>query len=641
MVCHHPPSLAIRFLPLNVLALLAVASAFSAETWTISTIAGGNLGDGGPASAAGINGPNGLCFDSGGNLYFADHFNNRIRKIATDGTISTFCGGSVTAHNDGTTATAGFAWPANLCFDEAGNMFIAEQGIHRIRKVDTNGNVTRIAGFTTPGYSGDNGAAIDATLNTPSSVVARNGKLYVADSANHCIRLIENGTITTIAGNGTAGFAGDGGAPASAQLNYPWFVLLDADNNLLIAESGNFRVRKIDFAANKITTIAGNGTGGVESGDGGAPTSASFYDCTGLALDAGGDLYIATRRRIRKVSGNVITTVVGEGVNSEWPQCIAFNAAGEMLYTDVQHCRIRKRAADGTITTIAGNAFGNGGPASDALFALVSNVAADSAGNVYLADWYDFTVRKIDTAGIISVFAGSHVDGNSGDGGPATLARMYEVTDVAVDASGNVYIADAGNQRIRKVNAAGTISTLASGIPYCVGLTVDSSGNVYATGAFSQRVYKITPGGSVSVLAGSGVAGFADGAANSAQFSRPQGIAVDGSGNVYVADAVNKRIRKIAGGVVSTIVSGLSRPTDVAVDSAGDLYIADPSAKKRFSSIQPQTGCKSSAERACSARAATAGRRPRPRWATLGGCGSIHKATCCMSSIAACSACES
>jgi sugar lactone lactonase YvrE len=274
-----------------------------------------------------------------------------------------------------------------------------------------------------------------------------------------------------VAGNGIAGFGGDGGIATAAQLNSPVCVHVDAANNLYIADLGNQRVRRVSTSG-IITTIAGNGTAGF-SGDGGAAASAQLNAPRGVAADAAGNILIAD-------AGN--------------------------------HC-IRKINTLGVISTIAGtpgiNGFsGDGGPATAAKLYGPYSVATDGTGNIYIADVDNQRIRKIDAAGNISTIAGSGVGGYSGDGGPATVAQLYEPIAVAADAVGNVYIADGWNNRIRIVNAAGNIST----------------------------------------IAGTGTSGYSGdgGLAVSAQLNNPYGVAVDNAGNIYIADYGNNRIRRIA-----------------------------------------------------------------------------------------------
>jgi uncharacterized protein (TIGR03437 family) len=313
----------------------------------------------------------------------------------------------------------------------------------------------------------------------------------------------QSGIVMTVAGNGTQGFSGDGGPATSASFFDPDGVAVDTSGNFFIADTYNNRIRKVS-ASRIITTVAGNGTQGF-SGDGGPATSASFFYPHGVAVDAAGNVFIA----------------------------------------DTFNNRIRKVSAGGIVTTIAGGGtagLGDGGPATSASLSSPTVVAVDASGNLFIADPYNNRIRKVSASGIITTVAGNGTQGFGGDGGPATSASLDTPFGVAVDSSGNLFIADTGNYRIRKVSASGIITTVA--------------GNG-------------TPG-----LAGDG------GAATSASLSLAYAVAVDVSGNLFIADTYNDRIRQVSAGGIITTVAGVGTvpfvyPTGVAVDASGNLFIAD------------------------------------------------------------------
>jgi len=283
----------------------------------ITTVAGGgnSFGDGGTATEAQLRYPSGVAVDSSGNLYIADTGNHRIRKVDTDGVITTVAGtGSSGYSGDGGAATeAQLSSPSGVAVDSSGNLYIADSGNNRIRQVDTNGVITTVAGG---GFDGDGGAATSARLSYPSGVaVDSSGNLYIADKGKHRIRKVDtNGVISTVAGDGTTGYSGDFGAAAEAQLDNPSGVAVDSSGNLYIVDTRNNSIRKVDTNG-VISTVAGDGTYGY-SGDGGAATDAQLYNPSAVAVDSSGNLYIADTNngRIRKVDTNgVISTVAGGG----------------------------------------------------------------------------------------------------------------------------------------------------------------------------------------------------------------------------------------------------------------------------------------------------------------------------------------
>jgi sugar lactone lactonase YvrE len=321
--------------------------------------------------------------------------------------------------------------PSAIVFDAAGNLYFAETGHHLIRKLDTLGNITTIAGTGTQGFSGDAGPATSATLDSPQGLALdTTNNLYIADTHNHRIRELNltTGTIITIAGN-TPGFSGDTGPATSAQLNLPTALALDATGNLYIADTGNHRIRKLSLTTSIITTIAGTGTQGF-SGDNGPATLAAIDSPTGLAVDIAGNLYLA----------------------------------------DTHNNRIREiTASTGTITTIAGNgspAFsGDAAAATSAALALPHGLSLDAAGNLYLADTANHRIRRIDaTTGIIATAAGDGTQAFSGDGGPATSASLDSPSATSLSPANLLTLSDTGNERIRQLTAAGTTITTIAGL---------------------------------------------------------------------------------------------------------------------------------------------------------------------------------
>jgi trimeric autotransporter adhesin len=344
------------------------------------------------------------------------------------GTITTFAGTGIPGFSgDGGPATSARLRPQGVAVDGKGKVYIAESGNGRVRRVGPDGTITTFAGIGKVYVSGDGGPATLAAIGYPEGVaVDGQGNVYIVDRANDNVRKVNpRGTITTIAGNPKAGngFSGDGGPATSAQLFSPRAVAVDGKGNVYIADYQNYRVRRVS-AGGTITTIAGNGKLG-SSGDGGPATSAQLNYPVAVAVDRQGNVYIAEER------GH----------------------------------RVRKVSPGGSITTFAGNGTqgfsGDGGPATSAQLAWPRGVAADGKGNVYIVDNWTNRVRMVRPDGTIRTIAGNGRAGNSGDGGPATSASLYAPWGVAADGKGNVYVADTGNGKVRRISGTSGATALA------------------------------------------------------------------------------------------------------------------------------------------------------------------------------------
>ena len=576
---------------------------------TLTVVAGngtiGFSGDGGPATSAALDSPVGVAVDPDGNVFIADTFNHRIRKVTPDGIITTVAGNGTRGYSgDGglaTNAELNMAGNGFLAVDLAGNLYIADQNNNVIRMLTPSGIIFTVAGNGTSGYSGDGGLATNASLNLNgygAVAVDASGNLFIADEGNSVIRKVTpDGIISTIAGTGAFGFSGDGGPAINAALNHPDGVAVDALGNLFVSDNFNSRIRKISTDGT-INTIAGTGSEGF-TGDGGPAKSAALSLVTAVAVDAFGNIFIAdsVNERIRKVNpAGIISSFVGNGrfrfvgdggpatsAALNYPSSVTTDTSGNIFFTDPFNARIRKVTPAGIISTIAGNGAGgftgDGGPATQAALLFPFGVAADSSGNVFIADTDNVRIRKVTPQGIISTVAGNGVYGFTGDGGPATSASFNLPTSLAVDAAGNLFIADNKNNRIRKVTPGGIISTVAGkgtagfsgdggpalnaelNLPTSV--AVAASGALYIVDSGNDRVRKVSPGGVISTVAGNGVVGYSnDGgpAVGAALGLNPgalyDGIAVDAAGNIFFPDYFTNRVRKVTPDGVITTVAG-------------------------------------------------------------------------------------
>jgi hypothetical protein len=674
-----------------------VMTPFQFTTFSGAGVAGSEDGSSGGAE---FRGPNGLAVDAAGDVYVADVGNNLIRMVSPAGVVTTLAGSAgQTGSTDGAGSAALFNQPESVAVDGSGDLYVADSGNDTIRKLvpslvngATTWTVSTLAGAARRAGSAD-GAGGSARFNGPYGVAVDGaGNVYVADSGNDTIRMITpSGAVTTLAG--TAGKTGSAdGLGSVALLDNPEGVAVDGSGNLYVADTYNDKLRMIT------PTVAGGSTmWNVATIDAGSPFNVSFGRAAGVAVDSAGNVYVSTlgNSGICEVSppatggstgweptylqawpwggevessgatgvavdqagnlyvslGGIVAKMTpttsygytvwnsgafagtafaqgsrdGTGALAEFnhPWGIAFDAAGNLFVSDTGNDTIRRVTPSGAVTLVAGSQGNTGtadGPGGKALFYGPQGIAVDNNSNIYVADTQNTTIRRITPDGVVSTLAGSFVPnpvqtyrypspsvGGYADG-TGSAALFANPQGIGVDGSGNVYVADTGNEVIRKITSGGLVSTLAGAAGQTGGadgagsaaqfneptdVAVDAAGNVYVADTGNSTIRRITPAGAVTTLAGTaGQVGDVDGLGTAARFFHPDCLAVDGAGNVYVTDTGNSTIRRISpAGSVTTLGGGpaayngyadgmgsvatFNTPNGVAVDGAGNVYVAD------------------------------------------------------------------
>ena len=587
----------------------------------------GNLD--GLVSAAAFNGPREIAADSSGNIYVADTVNHLIRKITPQGVVSTLAGSSgVSGSANGTGAAAQFNSPYGLAVNSTGEVFVADRENHTIRKITPAGVVTTFAGQATVAGSTD-GIGAAALFNNPSALAFDSlGNLFVAEFGNNVIRkILPNGTVSLYAGT-VSGFgqAPNPGVRATARFCNPQGLGIDSQNNIYVADTCNHVIQKISGLIDDVSIFAGS-AGSVGNANG-VGTVARFNNPYGIAVDSTNNLYVADAvgRTVRKITtGAAVTTLAGAsnvegatdgtGGNASFTTLWGLVVSNNTIFAaDASNNNIRQITLGGTVTTWAGVASQTGSTDATGIasrFSFPYAVAYDTNGNAFIADRRNHTVRKVTMAGVVTTVGGTaglagSVDGTGGTGGTALFDNP---TGIAVDAVGNIYVAESGNHTIRKITHDFTQVTTFAGAASVGGATdgpranarflnpealaLDSAGNLYVADTGNSTVRKITAlTGAVSTLAGTaGTYGSQDGTGGAASFGTLFGVTVDASGNVFVTDNDFNIIRKISpAGVVTTLAGtagtvGTTNATGaaarfnqlfgIAIDSAGNLYVTD------------------------------------------------------------------
>ena len=608
---------------LFLLLLITRGAGYAQVGYTVSTVAGSTYsGDAGPAAFGILSQPEGVAVDARGNVYVADAQDHRVRRIASDGTIWTVAGNGVPGFtgDGGPAETARLNAPYGVCLDRSGNLFIADLGNARVRRVSTDGTISTVAGGGTivPGGDGDGGPAVMARLGAPRNVTTdAANNLYISDfSGQRVLKVDPNGTLTTVAGTGTAGQGADGKLAILAMLSYPAGLAIDRNDVLYIADTGGKKIRKVvrgvistvgTLSLNVPTGLAMDRLDNLYVADGRAViTRVSPQGAVNAIAIGGGDLAVDAFDSVYASGGHMVKRL-GSEPSPLWPapeavrlrataeMCgisrlnapagLTRDAAGSIIFADTQNNRVRKLTSQGVLSTIAGTGIANPLPSTHATAVALAgpvSVAFDSAGNLFFVEKSAHRIRRVTPDETISTIAGSDMAGYVGDDGPAVKALLNNPSAIAIDRENNLYIADTGNNRIRKIAPGGQISTVASNLIQPMGVATDKNGNVYIAENGANRISLLTRTGLISTLIDSGTV----------LMNQPRGLRVTDSGEVVLASSGNNRILKMSltgevFAIAGTGIAGLagdggpateaqlSGPLDVELDPDGSIWIGD------------------------------------------------------------------
>ena len=578
---------------------------------TLAGIAGFSGEADGIGTAARFNGPLGIAVDLNGTVYVADSLNHTIRRISAEGVVTTLAG---TALQSGATDAAGalarFNIPVGIAFDRSsGTLLVSDALNSTVRRVTAAGVVTTVAGAA--GQQGSaNGTGAAARFNFPFGIaVDGSGNIFVADMFNNLVRRITPaGVVSALAGTFDNDAVVDGTGSAAA-MGYPEGIAVDANGVIFVTDAQNHVVRRIT-AAGVVTTIAGSvGQSGAANGVGAV---ARFNQPSGLAVESSGTIVVADSgnhviRRINAagtastVSGVLATQGSSDGPRStarfSSPGGVTLTEAGDLVVTDTRNHTLRVITPTGVVSTLAGSpgiAGHVGGTGSVVRFSSPTGVAAGPGRILYVADSGNHVIRRVEATGAVATYSGLAGEPGYRDGFAGT-ALFRRPTGVAVDRAGNVYVADTGNQVIRRITTNGVVSTLAGSagqggsvdgrgalarFSYPEAIAIDAQGTLYVADGFDSVIRRVTSDGVVTTIAGSaGNRDHVDGPALQARFDSPRGLAVDAQGNIFVADSITSAVRRISvAGEVTSPSSTFLTPVGVAVAPDGVVYVLDEGA---------------------------------------------------------------
>ncbi len=513
---------------------------------------GGNTGDGGPAKDATFGTIRDMDFDGSGNLYVLDSSNYRIRRIATDGRIYACAGSGVNGFggDGGPAVNAKFgSLVYQMAVGSHGEVYVADYYNSRIRKVGTDGNINTVAGGTGSNTLAEGDSPTSAPVHSPIGVeINSSGEVVFTEAAfdfavtkryQRVGRVGNDGKYHVVAGTGDPGYSGDGGLATAARLALPGPLAYDSSGNLYICDYST--VRKVSGGLlHTISTVAGTADGSAQ-GDGGAAAKAFAEEVVSVAGDTSGNVYVAEPSRIRKIDARgTINTIAGLGapgysgdggaatqahVNS--PDAMLVASDGTLYFSERFNNRVRKITRAGIISTVAGSgadgANGDGSAATSAAVGEPWGIALDSRGSLYISQWSLHRIRRVDSSGTITTIAGGSGSGYAGDGGPARNAKFANPSGLALDASGNLYVADTNNHRVRKIvgaTADGTVTTAAgdgqnesrgdggkalfASVNWPNGVAFDTFGNLFISDGNSNRIRQVDTAGNIQTIAGAG-----------------------------------------------------------------------------------------------------------------------------------------